>query len=293
MQNLTSLKQTSAGNITVKSGKSVSLGSNIVPTTSDGAALGTSSLMFSDLFLASGGVINFNNGDVVLTHAANALTLTGGSLTVGTGNNLTLTKGNFDVGAFHSTDQGSGVAMSSSNTAAARVYGDDAGVALTDGNLRVSLSRCLLTAAVTAGTFTLRGGMGHIKSVASIVTSGHIAGLEGYYENAATGVVGGRYTGVRGVADLPSGAVISANKVLSAFMGYSVDLGGTHTGKAAVLDVPAPGAGTWDALVNVDASTGCTTAGTTKSTPGDVGIWFNTIVDGTTYYVPGYASTTT
>ena len=50
------------------------------PSTSDGQALGTSSLMFSDLFLASGSVLNFNNGDVTLTHASNLLTLDGGSL---------------------------------------------------------------------------------------------------------------------------------------------------------------------------------------------------------------------
>ena len=52
----------------------------IAPSTSDGQALGTSSLMFSDLFLASGSVLNFNNGDVTLTHASNLLTLDGGSL---------------------------------------------------------------------------------------------------------------------------------------------------------------------------------------------------------------------
>ena len=50
------------------------------PSTSDGQALGTSSLMFSDLFVASGSVINFNNGDVTLTHSSNLLTLDGGSL---------------------------------------------------------------------------------------------------------------------------------------------------------------------------------------------------------------------
>ena len=50
------------------------------PSTSDGQALGTSSLMFSDLFLASGSVLNFNNGDVTLTHASNLLTLDGGAL---------------------------------------------------------------------------------------------------------------------------------------------------------------------------------------------------------------------
>ena len=50
---------------------------NAVPTASDGAALGTTSLMWSDLFLASGAVINFNAGNVTLTHAAGSLTLTG------------------------------------------------------------------------------------------------------------------------------------------------------------------------------------------------------------------------
>jgi hypothetical protein len=51
----------------------------IAPTSSDGAALGTTALMFSDLFLASGAVINFNNGDVTATHSANTLTFAGAS----------------------------------------------------------------------------------------------------------------------------------------------------------------------------------------------------------------------
>lgn len=49
------------------------------PTVSDAAALGTGTLMWSDLFLASGGVINFNNGDVTVTHTANTLTFGGAS----------------------------------------------------------------------------------------------------------------------------------------------------------------------------------------------------------------------
>ena len=50
---------------------------NLTPSASDGAALGTSALMFSDIFLASGGVVNFNNGDVTLTHSANVLAFGG------------------------------------------------------------------------------------------------------------------------------------------------------------------------------------------------------------------------
>jgi hypothetical protein len=55
---------------------------NAVPTASDGAALGTTALMWSDLFLASGGVINLNNGDVTLTHVNNQLVIAGGDVLV-------------------------------------------------------------------------------------------------------------------------------------------------------------------------------------------------------------------
>ncbi|MEQ1491719.1 MAG: hypothetical protein ABL932_14345 [Terricaulis sp.] len=50
---------------------------NIVPVSNDGAALGTTALMWSDLFLASGGVINWNNGAFTLTQTAGALEASG------------------------------------------------------------------------------------------------------------------------------------------------------------------------------------------------------------------------
>jgi hypothetical protein len=59
---------------------------NTVPPTDDGASLGTTALKFADLFLANGATINFNSGNVVLTHStglltlAGSLTLSGGSL---------------------------------------------------------------------------------------------------------------------------------------------------------------------------------------------------------------------
>jgi hypothetical protein len=68
----------------------------ILPNANDGGALGVSGTAWSDLFLASGSVINFNAGDVTLTHSANTLTVAGGtfataaltatSLSVGDGN---------------------------------------------------------------------------------------------------------------------------------------------------------------------------------------------------------------
>mgnify|MGYP001187930259 CR=1 FL=1 len=52
------------------------------PSANDGMALGAGAAAWSDLFLASAGVINFNNGDVTLTHAANKLSVAGGNLAV-------------------------------------------------------------------------------------------------------------------------------------------------------------------------------------------------------------------
>ena len=48
---------------------------NLYPATDDGLALGYVDNGFSDLFLASGAVINFDDGNVILTHSNNALTL--------------------------------------------------------------------------------------------------------------------------------------------------------------------------------------------------------------------------
>ena len=56
------------------------------PPTSDGAALGSTTLQWADLFLASGGVLNFANGNWVATH-------TSGILTVGTGDLRVTTAG--------------------------------------------------------------------------------------------------------------------------------------------------------------------------------------------------------
>ena len=50
---------------------------SFVPDSNDGATLGTTSLSFSDLFLAEGGVINFDDGDVTVTQTGNVLAIDG------------------------------------------------------------------------------------------------------------------------------------------------------------------------------------------------------------------------
>jgi hypothetical protein len=57
-----------------ESGKLRLNGALFSPQTSDTVALGSGTLMWSDLFLASGGVLNFNNGNATVTHSAGLLT---------------------------------------------------------------------------------------------------------------------------------------------------------------------------------------------------------------------------
>lgn len=55
----------------------LTVNTNLVPDANDGAGLGTTALQFSDLFLAEGGVINWDNGDATLTQSGNTLTVAG------------------------------------------------------------------------------------------------------------------------------------------------------------------------------------------------------------------------
>jgi hypothetical protein len=52
----------------------------IVPDATDGAYIGTTSAQFSDLFLAEGGVINWDNGDATITQTGNDIAIAGASI---------------------------------------------------------------------------------------------------------------------------------------------------------------------------------------------------------------------
>jgi hypothetical protein len=49
---------------------SVAINTALLPGTSDSIALGSATKMWSDIFLGSGAVINFNNGNMTMTHSA-------------------------------------------------------------------------------------------------------------------------------------------------------------------------------------------------------------------------------
>lgn len=71
------------------------------PGASGGSALGTTSLMWSHLFLAASGVINFNNGNATITHSTGALAT-----------NVTFAASGFLVGATAGIDKSCGAAPS-------------------------------------------------------------------------------------------------------------------------------------------------------------------------------------
>jgi len=62
-------------------GTNITANTNFLPDANDGAGLGVSGTAFSDLFLASGAVINFLAGAVTVTHSANTLTIAGSAYT--------------------------------------------------------------------------------------------------------------------------------------------------------------------------------------------------------------------
>ena len=55
----------------------ISASGNFVPVTTDGGSLGTATLNWSDLFLDSGAVVNFDSGNVTLTHESGKLVTSG------------------------------------------------------------------------------------------------------------------------------------------------------------------------------------------------------------------------
>lgn len=64
----------------------VAINTSLLPGADDGAALGSTTKEFSDLFLASGGVINWANGNVTLTQSSGILTQNNGELRITSAN---------------------------------------------------------------------------------------------------------------------------------------------------------------------------------------------------------------
>lgn len=133
----------------------------LTPGSNDGLALGTTALNFSDLFLATGAVINYNNGNVVLTHSSGVLTLGTGDLqitTAGTNTASVVTVGGTQTltaktltsptitGATITTSTVNGVTLTTGGSASTFLNGAGAYTTPTSGALIIG------TTAITSGT---------------------------------------------------------------------------------------------------------------------------------------------
>ena len=107
-ENLTTTGTLASGALTVTGA--------ILPNADDGGALGASGTGWSDLFLASGAVINWVAGDITLTHSAAKLTFGGDGAVEIDFNNHEMTNVDINSGAIDGTTLGTGVAAAIGGT---------------------------------------------------------------------------------------------------------------------------------------------------------------------------------
>jgi hypothetical protein len=130
----------------------LTVNTNANPDANDGAGLGTGSLGWSDLFLASGAVVNFNNGDVTLTHSSGLLTLGGGALNVNSGgssSSFSVSAGSYN---FYSVQYNTGFAQFSTNGTLQILTGSGFAEAMRfDANSNVVIGNAALATSATNG----------------------------------------------------------------------------------------------------------------------------------------------
>ena len=112
--------------------------SNLTPASNDGSALGVSGTAWSDLFLASGSVVNWVAGDITLTHSAGKLTFGGDGAVELDFNNHSMTNIDVNSGAIDGAIIGAASAAAGSFAAIVGTSLDINGAAYISGDLTLS-----------------------------------------------------------------------------------------------------------------------------------------------------------
>ena len=115
-------------------------GGNLAPSANDGFALGTALLGVADIFLATGSVINWVNGDITLTHTAAKLTWGGDGAVEIDFNNHEMTNVDINSGAIDGTIIGAASAAAgtftniiANGTTGLTLSGDGSSIIFADG----------------------------------------------------------------------------------------------------------------------------------------------------------------
>lgn len=192
----------------------------IVPTSNDGAALGSTSNQFSDVFLAEGGVINWDNGDFTITQANNVLTFAGGTITIPTPFTLdatsvttTGTQLNYLNAATGTTGTTStNVVFSTSPTLITPTLGVASAT---------TINKVTITAPATSATLTIADGktltasntitFSGTDAVAMNVTNNKIATITFIIDGGGSAIT----TGVKGDLEIPFDCTITAATLLA------------------------------------------------------------------------------
>ena len=146
-----------------------------VPDASDGAALGTSSLEFSDLFLADGAVINFGDDqDITLTHTADT-----GLTTNGTFQATTITATTAFV-----PDAADGASLGSTSLEFSDLFLADGGTIKFGNDQDINITHVADTGLTTNGDFTVGDDLEVSGGVIALKNTGAQSELRLYCESS-------------------------------------------------------------------------------------------------------------
>lgn len=203
----------------------------------------------------------------------------------------------FRIGESSSSADGSGIPLSATYTAAARIHADTGSAALRASNTRAFHARYLIGTAPTAGAnVSAYGVQAHLRTIANINVIGNVAGLFGYFEPSGSITLTNDTTrclsGVASQIDIPTGVTLAAGAVASAYGVNPCDFAGTTTGRMTVMHVTNPtsfATAPFDSFLELANATGCEAAGHVHDSGGSDVLSDRVLkvyVNGTIYYIP-------